>query len=414
MKSLFVKEHRNCRLCGSKHIEFVLDIGNQYVNNFVKEGDWEGIFCPLQIYHCKNCDLYQLKHTAPQELLYKGTYWYKSGVTDFMVSHLRDLAKEISLTIESRKNKRVLDIGANDGTLLKYIDKDIYRVGVEPATNLQKDLINNCDLAVKELWTRSLAKELILKTDKFDVITAIGMFYDLDDPIDFLTGVWEALKDDGIFVAQLMCMDNMLKTNDLGNICHEHIEFYSLKSLEYLFRSSKLCIDKIETNNVNGQSYRIYASKKTSKEFELPYEIFNQINNEKIDINSFKKNIEYSKNKVTKFIKSKSLEGKVTAAFGASTKGNAILQYFELTSEDIPFAVDRAPWKENLYTIGSWIPIKFEEDPTRFQADYYLVLPWGFIDEFILREEKFLDAGGKFIVPFPVPRIIDKSGETLL
>ena len=105
---------------------------------------------------------------------------------------------------------------------------------------------------------------------------------------------------------------------------------------------------------------------------------------------------------------------KVTAEFGASTKGNAILQYFELTSEDIPFAVDRAPWKENLYTIGSWIPIKFEEDPTRFQADYYLVLPWGFIDEFILREEKFLDAGGKFIVPFPVPRIIDKSGETLL
>ncbi len=406
-----VKEHRKCRLCNSENLYQVLDIGNQYVNNFVKEGDWEGIYCPLTILHCKSCDLYQLKHTAPQEILYKGTYWYKSGVTDLMKSHLKDLAEEASKTIKVSEESRFLDIGANDGTLLKNIPDNIFTVGIEPASNLQEELKSSCNLAVKELWSEKVSLEIVDKIGNFDVVTAIGMFYDLDDPVDFVKGIWNALKDNGVFIAQLMCMENMLETNDLGNICHEHIEFYTLKSLEVLFRKCKLRIDKISKNAINGQSYRIYGSKMQDEFFQNHSHIQSLIDSEKIDIELFKKNIESSKSKVIEFIQNEKNKGKVTAAFGASTKGNCILQYFGLDSDLIPFAVDRAPWKKGLFTIGSWIPIRFENDPLRYEADYYLVLPWGFINEFIEREEKFLSAGGKFIVPFPYPRIVDLNGE---
>lgn len=406
-----VSEHMNCRLCGSSELYDSLNIGNQYVNNFVKEGEWSGIYCPLEIVHCRNCDLYQLRHTAPQELLYKGTYWYKSGVTDFMVNHLRELACDINDSLRGTVKAQVLDIGANDGTLLKSIDRAIRTVGVEPATNLYDELSSRCDVALKELWTESKSQEVRESYGQFDFVTAIGMFYDLDDPIDFVKGVAHCLKDDGTFIAQLMCMKNMLDTNDLGNICHEHIEFYTLRSLDYLFRKCKLRITKIETNAVNGQSYRVFAKKELSDSFSHTPEIQAMIENEDSDIRSFESRINHSRSRVVDFIKRERSAGKKIAAFGASTKGNCILQYFGLSYRDLAFAVDRSPWKEGLYTIGSWVPIKHEDDPSRFDADYYLVLPWGFMDEFLKRERRFLHEGGKFIVPFPTPRIIDLTGE---
>ena len=408
-QSLYGREHLEFRLCGSSHLEESVEIGSQYVNNFVAEGNWEGIHCPLVIDHCTNCDLYQLRHTAPQELLYKGTYWYKSGVTNFMVNHLRELAEEVSVYLKDRDGASVLDIGANDGTFLKYISSDIKRIAVEPAKNLQEELASSCDVAYPEMWTTSFAERLKQSEGDFDVITALGMFYDLDDPLDFVGGVSQALKDDGVFIAQLMCMSNMLDTNDLGNICHEHIEFYTLKSLKYLFEKCGLIIQEVTTNNVNGQSYRIKAIKSSESVSCVSENITRMIDSETSDLENFRKSIEFSRMKVREFIFEQNKLGKTTAAFGASTKGNSILQYFGLTYRDIPFAVDRSPWKTNLFTIGSWIPIKHEDDPERFNADYYLVLPWGFLDEFIKRETKFLDQGGQFLVPFPTPRLISKD-----
>ena len=210
-----------------------------------------------------------------------------------------------------------------------------------------------------------------------------------------------------------MCMQNMLNTNDLGNICHEHIEFYTLKSLKYLFDQCGLTITDVSINSVNGQSYRIFAQKSSTnpvvkgtvqKHFEL----------ETNDVLPFIDNIQKSKELVTSFVRDQNKLGKITAAFGASTKGNCILQYFSLTHKDIPFAVDRSPWKEGLHTIGTWIPILHEDDPKRFKADFYLVLPWGFIEEFLSREKQFLASGGTFIVPFPKPCLIDKNGTTFL
>ena len=319
-QSLFVREHLKCRLCGSSHLEESLDIGSQYVNNFVAEGDWEGIHCPLVIDHCTNCDLYQLRHTAPQELLYRGTYWYKSGVTNFMVNHLRELAEEVSGSLKARDSASVLDIGANDGTFLKYISSDIKRIAVEPAKNLQEELAVNCDTAYSEMWTTSFSERLRKSEGPFDVITALGMFYDLDDPLDFVGGVSKALKDDGVFIAQLMCMSNMLDTNDLGNICHEHIEFYTLKSLKYLFENSGLVIQEVTVNNVNGQSYRIKAVKSSKTVNSVTKEIQEMIDTEITDLQDFKKSIQYSRMKIRNFVLEQNKIGKTTAALEPALK----------------------------------------------------------------------------------------------
>ena len=176
-----------------------------------------------------NCDLVQLKHTAPQELLYSRTYWYRSGVTDTMRFQLGDVVEAVCSEIALEENDIVLDIGANDGTMLNFYPDSVTTIGCEPANNLVDELAENCDLVLHDFWSAECFNEKLVSAgragEKAKVVTAIGMFYDLDDPVKFVSDIEKVLADDGIFVAQLMTLDPMLRKNDLGNICHEHIEF---------------------------------------------------------------------------------------------------------------------------------------------------------------------------------------------
>ena len=228
------------------------------------------------------------------------------------------------------------------------------------------------------------------------------MFYDLEDPNKFIKDAALALHDDGIFIAQLMCLKSMIEKNDIGNICHEHIEFYSLKSLKYLFEKNGLEIFKIEENDINGGSYRIYCRKLVNGSIKL--------NNENIEsmMKKFVKRAKYNKIKMVDFIKKQRKKDKKIFLYGASTKGNTLLQYYKLDSSVIPLASERSPEKWGKYTVGSGIKIISEKDARQLNPDYFLVTPWGFINEFRKRESKWLKKGGKFIVPFPKLRIISK------
>ena len=228
------------------------------------------------------------------------------------------------------------------------------------------------------------------------------MFYDLEDPNKFIRDAANSLHDDGIFVAQLMCLKSMIEKNDIGNICHEHIEFYSLKSLKYLFENNGLEIFKIEENDINGGSYRIYCRKFLKGSIKLK--------NEKIELmmKKFVKRAKENRKKMIRFIKKQNRLGKKIFLYGASTKGNTLLQYYNLSNKDIPFAAERSPEKWNKYTVGSGIKIISEKKARKLNPNYFLVTPWGFIDEFVKRESNWLKKGGKFIVPFPKLRIISK------
>ena len=402
MKIPKTKKIKKCRLCGNKKLRQIYNFGNHFVSNFVSKNlISRGIRAPLNLVYCNNCCLLQLEHSAPQEIMYKKYYWYKSGVTKTMRDGLKELYLDIKKNCVIKSGDVILDIGANDGTLLKYFKKDnIITIGCEPAKNLKNELKKNCHFLINDFWHTKHLKKIPNKFQKLKVISAIGMFYDLENPSEFIKHAAEALDDDGIFVAQLMCSHSMFKTNDLGNICHEHLEYYSYNSLKYLFEKNGLKIFKISENNINGGSYRIYCKKNIEKSIKYKEKASYS------EIIKFVKRVQKNKKTTTKFIKEAVKSGKKVFLYGASTKGNTLLQYYGLTNKEIPFAAERTPAKWGKYTVGTGIKILSEERARKLNPDYFFVMPYGFINEFKKREKKWLNLGGKFILPYPKFKIL--------
>jgi hypothetical protein len=398
------KKTKHCLLCKNKNIKEIFSLGNLFVSNFVKKKNIKkGLKAPLNLLYCNKCSLIQLSHIAPQEIMYKRFYWYRSGVTKTMNLGLENVFAESLKHIKMNVNDVVLDIGANDGTLLSYYKKKKFiTIGCEPAKNLQRFLKKNCNFLLNDFWSKKSLAKILTKNSlrKPKIITAIGMFYDLEEPNKFIQDAADSLDENGIFIAQLMCLKSMIEKNDLGNICHEHIEFYSLKSIKYLFEKNGMEIFKIEENDINGGSHRIYCRKFRNGSIKLPKENVPKLM--KRFINRVKKN----KRLIVKFINKKIKENKKIYLYGASTKGNTVLQYYGLNNKMIPFAAERSPEKWGSYTIGSGIKIISEEMARDLKPDYFFVTPWGFIKEFIKREKQWLKGGGIFILPFPKFKLI--------
>jgi len=394
-----------CRLCFNNKLLKLHSFGNFLVSNFVAKKDIKkGVKAPLNLVYCKKCKLLQLEHSVPYEIMFKKFYWYRSGITNIMKNALQDIfltAEKMSIL---NKGDTILDIGANDGTLLKYFKKKKYiTIGCEPAKNLIKFLRKNCNYVLKNIWN---SKDLLKihkrkKIKKPKLITAIGMFYDLENPSKFVADVAKVLDDDGIFIAQLMCLKAMLNKKDLGNICHEHLEYYSYYSLKYLFEKNGLKIFKMEENDINGGSYRIFCKKKIARSIN---------HNEKTNLYEIKKfirRIELNKKKCLNFITDANKKKLKIFIYGASTKGNTLLQHYGINHKLIEFAADRNPEKWGKYTIGSGVKIISEEKARSLKPDYFFVMPYAFIKEFIKREKKWLKGGGKFILPYPDFKIIN-------
>ena len=395
-----------CRLCKNKKLTKVKNFGNFFVSNFVSKNKIsKGIKAPLNLVYCKNCTLLQLEHSAPQEIMYKRFYWYRSGITFTMKNALNDIYKSIIKLKILKKGDTILDIGANDGTFLKNFSKKKFdSIGCEPAKNLIKELKKNCNYVLDDFWSYRSLKKILLKNklNKPIIITAIGMFYDLEKPLEFIKDISLALDDNGVFIAQLMCLKSMLEKNDMGNICHEHLEFYTFKSLKYLFEKNGLKIFKIEENEINGGSFRIYCKKNIKKSINF------RENTSLYHIKKFIKRVEINKKKFKNFLKIQIKKNKKTIIYGASTKGNTILQYYKINNSVIKYASERSPEKLNKYTIGTGIKMISEEKARNLSPDFFFVLPYGFIKEFVIREKNWLKGGGKFILPYPKFKIISK------
>src|SRR3989338_1796678 len=327
-----------CRVCNSKNLSHVFSLGMLYVNNFINKGEEKNhAKAPLELVLCENCSLLQLKHTAPQELMYARFYWYRSRVTETMRGALKEICETSQKLVSLVDGDVILDIGANDGTLLAFYPSRFVRVGCEPANNLISELTTRCDKVIHDFWTAEAYDKLGLPKAK--IVTALGMFYDMEDPNQFVRDVSRVLAEDGVFIAQLMCLKNMIDKNDVGNICHEHLEFYSLESLKYLFEKNGLEIFKVEENSVNGGSYRLYG--RLYKNGSIPF-------TEKFTVRdylAFFQRVEDNKRKCIDFIRKAVLSGKKVYVYGASTKGNTILQYYGLDNSLIEGAAEKSPEK---------------------------------------------------------------------
>jgi hypothetical protein len=416
-----LRRRTTCRVCGSSALRQVIDLGPQYLQgSFRKEGmpspPERKISCTL-VRCCPEddenaCGLLQMQHSVPPEILYS-TYWYRSGTNTTMREHLRGIVEEAVKMVKPGIGY-VLDIGCNDGTLLTSYPKEWIRVGVDPS---DAPLIDGVRV-IKSVFPCEILWPLDGTLMNFDIITAIAMFYDIEDPRKFVRAVHSHLNEEGLWIVEMSYMPSMLEHNSYDTICHEHVEYYSLSVIERLCREAGLKIVRAELNSANGGSLRCYvAHARCTKYDKLEWqEAVQVIRLREFDLaldtdkpyRSFQERIESHRTELVGVLKHFKAEGKRIHLYGASTKGNTILQWCGIDSRLVECAADRNPEKDGAFTLGTDIPIVSEEKSRAMKPDVFLVLPWHFRDEFIERERVFLEAGGLFVFPLPVPEIVSK------
>lgn len=381
---------KKCRICSSTKLSLIGSLGNIAMSNFTISPT-SGTRSPLTLIYCASCTLLQLDNNPSRQKMYKEHYWYESGLNPTIIADLKSVVSDALSIRKPKQNDVWIDIGANDGTLLSFVPNSFYRIGVDPAVNLTKQLRVHADKVIQDYFDSVTIKK------KAMVVTAIAMFYDLPNPNLFTKKIKEALDPHGIAIIQLMTLTPMIEQNDVGNICHEHIEYYSYKSLVTLFEKNGLEIFKVKENSMNGGSYRLFIRHKNNGSIPFKEKIYTEAK-----LKSFFKRVETNKKEFLSFMKKVKKEGKVIAAYGASTKGNTIMQYYGLDNRSIPAVVDVNPEKIGRFLVKSGIPI-VDKIP---DCDYLWVLPYAFLDFFLKKEEKFRKSGGKFIVCTPEVRIV--------
>lgn len=415
-----------CRVCGSDSLTPVINLGEQYLQgSFIKEGKELPPMrkIPCEIVRCnptadeKACGLLQMKHSVPPQILY-AAYWYRSGTNNTMRNHLRGIVERaLNLRGENTdSNTTVLDIGCNDGTLLKNYPAEFNKYGVDPSDVAQE--VKGENLKVVQDIFPSVHLNNIIGDGKIDIITSIAMFYDLENPVAFCRGIKGLLSPEGIWIFEMSYMPKMLEINSYDTICHEHLEYYSLAVLEKILKMAGLQIFEISFNDINGGSIRCYATHAENNKYTNTENarLMNEFRQKEFDLaldtdepyTSFQQRIENERDKLKSLLVDLKQQGKKIHIYGASTKGNTILQFCEIDNTIIDYASERNPDKYGARTLGTNIPIISEEDSRAMLPDYYLVLPWHFKDEFVEREKEMLDKGVGFIFPLPNIEIIKK------
>jgi len=418
---MYVKARETCRVCGSNELTPILSLGDQFVTNFVEGSTKDSVKGPLELVLCDvedgGCGLLQLKHTLDHDVLYR-KYWYRSGISTMMVKALADVVSSAEKLIKLFPGDIVIDIGSNDGTLLRqfktsglttvgFEPSNLWRLGNEGTSKIIHDYFNY------EAFKREFGNK------KAKLITSIAMFYDLEDPNTFVEDVKKCLDRDGLWIIQMNYLGLMLENNTFDNISHEHLEYYSLMSLENLLNRHGMEPFDVELNDVNGGSFRIYVRHKGAKIRGFPgaeKRLKKLKENEKEKgfgknkaYDEFAREIEEIRRDLMGFLNQEVKKGKRIFIYGASTRGLVVLQYFGIDKKLIEAAVDKNPDKWGKYIVGTGIPIMSVEQHRQEKPDYLFVLPYHFIEEIKDQEKDFLEKGGKMIVAIPRFRIIISS-----
>ena len=397
----------------------VTKIGKHYVSDFIKsEEDYVGREkWSLDLEIDETIGAARLTEVPPSDTMW-GKYWYRSGINATMTKELGNIVQEITSRVKLQDNDIWLDIACNDGTLLRQVPNNLIKLGVDPADDTFHSESSKHATVIQDYFSYNAYQRTGYGDRKAKVVTTIAMFYDLLNPHQFIDDVISILDDNGVWVLQMSYTPLMLEQLAFDNICHEHAYYYSLLSIKKLFEQHGLRIVDCDLNDVNGGSFRVYVQKNIAEVSSfgtsplrdvcsfrvnsiLEYE---RANYDLTDVkvwDKFQKRIDELKEQTVSFIKEEKARGKVICGYGASTKGNTLLQWFGLDHTLIDAIAERSPYKFGLKTVGTNIPILSEEEVRKMNPDYMLVLPWHFISEFVQRESEYLVGGGKFIVPCP-------------
>ena len=399
---------KKCRICSGKSLSNLFSLGKlNFTGKFTKNLKTNVPKAEVALVMCSNCKLVQLNQNFNPNYLYGKDYGYRTGINSTMTNHVKNLVKTLTNKLKFKKGDAVLDIASNDGTLLNFYNRKIYTVGIDPLINKFKSQYKSINAKVPDFFSyKSLINKKINKS--FKAITALSMFYDLPNPNQFLLDIKKILATDGIFILEQVDLLSIVKEQLFDTICHEHLEYYSSKIIIEIAKNNHLRVFDLKKNDINGGSITYYICHKSAK-FKTNLK---QINNivkeenrlklEKIDTyKKLEKNIIKQKIKLISLIKKIIKDGKIIHGYGASTKGNVLLQYFKITNKFIKYIADRNPKKSGFYTPGTKIKIITEEKSRKIKPDYYLVLPWHFKKEILQREKRIMKSGTKLIFPLP-------------
>jgi hypothetical protein len=398
------KEITKCRISSSSNLINVLSLGNQYLTGvFPKSKEEKVTIGPVDMVWCPESGLLQMRQSYSLEEMYGDNYGYRSGLNASMVKHLQKKIKTLEKLAKPTDQELIIDIGSNDATSLKAYSGKFRKVGIDPTGKKFKEYYTDDLTLIPDFFT----------AEKFKIITTIAMFYDLEDPRSFVSDIEKCLAEDGIWHFEQSYMPSMLRTNSYDTICHEHLEFYSLKVVKNLLEGEGLRIIDVQMNDINGGSFAVTACKRDAK-YKSNIPIINWMLSQEQEMGldtikpyeEFAKRTAQHKKNLTDLIKALVADGKKVFGYGASTKGNVLLQYCEFTEKEIPFIAEVNTEKFGSYTPGTNIPIISEKEAKEMKPDYFLVLPWHFKNSIIAREEEYMSNGGKFIFPLPEIEII--------
>lgn len=395
---------KECRSCWSDNLTEILDLGVQYVSDF-RADDSKPNRYPLVAVICMDCMLVQLKHTAPSGDMYHENYGFKSGISDSIKKDLKDIVSTALEFVESPKSW--LDIASNDGTLLSYTPNSLKRVGVDPIEKYCLEAEEHADYILNEFFQA----DSFDADDKFDIITAISCFYDMDSPNTFVSDVSKVLAKDGIWVIQQNYLLPTLDMNAVDNFCHEHLEYYTLLSLEPLLKRHGLEVIDLSTSMVNGGSLRTVVAHKGKYPTQDSVEKLRGIErdyklNTLAPYRKFAKEVSKNLTELKEFVDNVNKAGQTAYILAASTRGATIWQSAGITDKDIKYAVERNPEKVGKYFSATGMKIISEEQARKDKPDYMIIGPWFFAPEIIAREKEYTKAGGRLVVPLPKFRII--------
>ncbi|MBM3261066.1 class I SAM-dependent methyltransferase [Candidatus Kaiserbacteria bacterium] len=403
-----------CRISNEPLVP-LFSLGDLYLSGFLPKGAQPTASqkVPLEMTLAPLSGLVQLAHTAPSDEMYR-EYWYRSDTNESMVEELKQIATSTARLMRVSVGDVWIDIGCNDGTLLSHVPQEAARIGYDP--NDYKEISQqHADLIVNDYFNAAAYHKSPYKKAK--VITSIAMFYDLEDPHAFVQDIYDVLEDNGMWVMQMSYLPLMLEQLAFDNICHEHLEYYSLTALKHLLDRHHFQIVDCQLNDINGGSFRVYIRKKgadASTFATAPYRdvaafrvasILDHEKHLKLDdpetyLAFYRKSCDL-RDQTLAFLRTEKAKGKKIWGYGASTKGNTLLQWWGIDHTLLDGIAERQPAKYGLKTIGTNIPIASDEDMRKAKPDYLFVLPWHFIESFVRREQDFLKSGGAFIVPCP-------------
>ena len=350
----------------------------------------------------------QLRHSYDCNELYGSNYGYRSGLNSSMVSHLRDIVEKSLKLAPLRPGDLVIDIGSNDGTLLGFYPRcGAILVGIDPTAEKFRRYYNDDVVIIADFFSADVARKRC-GNKHARIITSIAMFYDLEDPMAFVQQISEVLDEDGIWVLEQSYLPFMLEKNAYDTICHEHLEYYSLKQIKWLLDRASMKIVDVEFNDINGCSFKLTVAKARSRFSECTGIIREVLDKERAmgldtarPYTAFRERVVEHRKRLITLLENLKIQGKKVIGYGASTKGNVILQYCGITRHLLSCIADVNEDKFGAFTPGTLIPIISEQEARAIQPDYFLVLPWHFRENFLEKEREYLKKGGKLIMPLP-------------